>query len=329
MRPSVGKIGIDFLAGIFQVPPDIVAANLPMLAPLPTSPADLAHRKRVDEILSEDTEVWEERAGYLLFAEADATLVNDKMKLLLELRPDLEGTAVFDNTLHQNPATYGEVTTTGCRQIFYNMGMTGAYAASASSGDDAADNPEEAVSNAIHFIDMGSGVGKFAMQAYLELPRIASSKGVELAPARHENAVAAWKELQELAREIRHSIPDHSSLEDGVPDAKVEFIQGDLLEVDISEITHMYISSLCFTDDMMYQLGKRFERGDAPKLECMASIRQFPLLFERKGILDRISYKSVQKTFGFICREELVDMSWTDRGPGCTVYFYSKPPYTF
>ena len=158
----------------------------------------------------------------------------------------------------------------------------------------------------------------------MELPRVSSSIGIELAPLRHQHATSAWKELKSKAESIRRDIGCQDSAL--VQDATVQYTQGDFLEADLSEVTHMYVSSLCFTEDMMHQLAVKLEHG-APKLQCVATLRSFPMAFQKRGILDRKSYQVVDKMFGMIVRTEYVEMSWTDRiGTGCAVYVYTKVP---
>ena len=50
------------------------------------------------------------------------------------------------------------------------------------------------------------------------------------------------------------------------------------------------------------------------------------MVFEKRAILDRVSYELVYKTFGLIMTHHEVDMSWTQYRPnGCRVNFYKKP----
>lgn len=323
---SIINFGIHLVAGVFQLPPDIVASQIPMKAPFPTSPAEIAHRKAVDDILCDSSEIWSSNLGYMLDAAKDSKFVNDKMKSLevSALEDDLE-----KKQKSYRPSTYGEITTLGARQLFYHMGMTGDFK---SNKNDSNTEPEttaaETAHDKIEFCDMGSGVGKFVLQAYMELPRLSRSLGIELAPLRHQHAADAWVELKTTAETIRSDLgggkddPSASM----VQDATVQHTQGDFLEADISEVTHMYVSSLCFTDKMMHELAVKLEHR-APKLECVATLRAFPMKFMKRGILDRTSYQVVDKMFGMIPRKEYVEMSWTDRiGTGCLVYLYTKVP---
>lgn len=260
-----------------------------MMTPIPKSTAELEHRKAVDDFLTRNA--WPNIAGY---EEADRAVVDVQMS-----KRDKEG-------FKPKPSTYGETTPLGARQLFHYMGMT----------SDGLDNED------IVFVDMGSGVGKLVMQVYLELPRISRSIGIELAPLRHQAAVKAWSELEPVAKKIRAEIPIGGG---PISEADLELINGDFRESDLSEATHIYISSLCFTEDMMYQIAKKIEQ-DAPNVQCIATLCSLPSDFQRKGIRDRINFEVIYKTFGLIERTEFVEMSWTEySNTGSTVYIYSRP----
>ena len=207
------------------------------------------------------------------------------------------------------PGTYGEVTTIGARQLFYHMGISGTEA------------PTDKEDEPIVFMDLGSGVGKLVVQAYMELPRVSRAVGVELAPLRHQQALVAWKELEFSAQEIRTAREDATE----VREATLELLEGDIFETDVSKATHIYISSLCFSENMMHRLAAKLEK-EAPKLQCVATLKALPPSFRRKGVRDRVSYEVVMKTLGMIERTEYVEMSWTKHaGRGCEVFIYTKP----
>lgn len=169
--------------------------------------------------------------------------------------------------------TYGEVTSIGARRIACAMGI---------------DTIEEAP--AVNFVDLGSGVGKLVAQAFLEWPAVHSAVGIELSASRSEKARAAWGSLA-AAGEVRSlraaalatlargpssdgpavgSPSDHSD--------KVEFLEGDLLEFDISEATHVYASSLCFGEDLMRSLAARLGSGAGRTVRATATLRPFPVM---------------------------------------------------
>lgn len=294
---GVGSLGVQIAAALFQLPSDIVASQLPMAAPIPSSLAEVAQRKIVDDLMDEESEPWATFHGYEIDDDLNGDVVNEKM-------------AESKKIDHHKPSTYGEVTTKGARQLFYHMGMSGKVK----------DGPsDQQLRDEIIFYDLGSGVGKLVVQAYMELPRVSRAIGIELAPFRHQHAVAAWDELESSARDARDSRED-------TPKATVDFFQEDIFEADISKATHLYVSSLCFSDDMMHQLATKLEL-EGQNLQCIASIKPFPADFHWKGVRDRINYEVIEKVLklGMTQRSEFVEMSWTAAYErGCEVTIYTK-----
>jgi hypothetical protein len=175
------------------------------------------------------------------------------------------------------PSTYGEVTSLGARQLFDRMGMT---------------TPTTETSD-VFFMDLGSGAGKLVAQANLELKRPKRTVGVELAPSRHQAALEARNKLFTISYEsLSLNRPLSSTL---------EFIEGDLLQADISQATHIYVSSLCFTTNMMRQLEEKL-KTQASNLKCVASLQPFPGMGKANVIY--------------------IEMSWT-KPNGSPVYFYT------
>jgi len=184
------------------------------------------------------------------------------------------------STMGPNPSTYGEVTPLGARQLFQYMGMV-ATRGDLRMGD-------------VFFYDLGMGEGKLVIQAYLELPSsIRQAVGIELSPSRYQTAVAAWNTI------LRH---EPSVLDNG---RRLSLVQGDLFQQDLSHATHIFVSSLCFTEEMMEKLAIKL-KGDhesLPKVRCVATLKELP----------NFKYSRVEK----------VEMSWT-RPHGCSVYFYDS-----
>merc|ERR1711966_631440 len=162
-------------------------------------------------------------------------------------------------------------------------------------------NESAAATAPIVFMDMGSGVGRLVVQAYMELPRITKAIGIELAKFRHENALLAWDDIEVSARNVRraatvlpHCLETNSTacmVKEEEEEATVEFVEGDIFDADISQITHLYVASLCFSDEMMLQLGHKINR-EGKNLQCVATLTEFPREdFEWKGIKDSVSYE--------------------------------------
>jgi hypothetical protein len=237
--------------------------------------------------------------------------------------------------LAMKPSTYGEITPLGTRQLFGAMGLL-----------DRIPDPFAA-----HFVDLGSGTGKVVGQAVLELSStIDRATGVELSPSRHESATRAkqalikWLHRRQPNDKVDSdwysstsstsisSSSSRSSMEVNTIDKKLELIEGDLFDVDLSTATHIYIASLCFPDNLMIRLEEalcqRIARqhhhrdqdqtrngndtdddtndtaGEVAKLQWIATLRKFPN--DLGGIQPIIRF---------------MEMSWTSP-LGCTVYLY-------
>ena len=215
----------------------------------------------------------------------------------------------FDDTLFDTdgdsptPETYGEVTSLGARQLFRHIGLT----ADATQNE----HPE------YQFFDLGSGGGRLVVQAHLEMPSVVKSVGVELSHSRHKAAASMWGELKESgeARRIRAAAEESWGLGRSKTDPTVELHEGDLYALDISEATHIYVSSLCFSEDMLERLVEKIEL-EGGRLQVLASLRLLPLSKSdgRRNI----------RRLGRNPWSEFVEMSWTKgRGEGCPIYFYS------
>lgn len=194
-----------------------------------------------------------------------------------------------------NPSTYGEITFLGSRQLFHFMHIY------------------ENQNKPISFIDLGSGNGKLVVQAYLEVPKLRSVRGVELSPSRHQTALSSWTNIREEAKCIRNDtlscFDEKTSTEKKDSDVEVTLMQGDLFETDISEATHIYVASLCFSEEMMNDLGMKI-KNEGQNLVYVATLKPFPSSFEEAGFVREARY---------------VEMSWTKpRGIGGIVYFYSR-----
>ena len=76
--------------------------------------------------------------------------------------------------------------------------------------------------------------------------------------SRHQAAKIAWQKLVDSGRadDIRRRM---GKVEDSRIKAAecVHFYEGDLFGIDISDATHIYTSSLCFTDEMMVDLASK------------------------------------------------------------------------
>lgn len=227
-----------------------------------------------------------------------------------------------------NPFTYGEVTVLGARQLFKYMKMT------STDGEGG---------KRINFVDLGSGSGKLVSQAFLEIPFINRATGIELSHTRHMQSIEACENVQEDVHDLRtfarqNELGLHCSTEGNDYDgsrnngcfwdenAVLEFIEGDLFELNLcgananssqheGYYTHIFVASLCFTNQMMQKLGEKIvhennlQTDKKYKIQYVATLKKFPTKF---GIV-----------FGNP-KVYSIETSWTKPlGRGCNVYIYS------
>eukprot|EP00536_Pseudo-nitzschia_multiseries_P009755 jgi/Psemu1/24203/gm1.24203_g len=314
-----------------------------MIAPIPASWDEVQRRKLVDKILDDS---WENpNAGYEI-QPTDEWIVNNQQQQQLGgnsfdiLEQDMFGNGddyegVVSLATLEKPSTYGEITPLGARQLFGAMGLLGD-----STGRRGRQRQQQQQQSA-HFFDLGSGAGKLVGQAVLELPdkTIEKATGIELSPSRHESAINAREALLRWPRS--HS--DRSSFamypyisssngnsnyflseENFVRSTnKLELLQGDMFDVDISTATHIYIASLCFPHTLMLRLEEQLklimqspesqehsdsEEREMQRKECslqwVATLQPFP---NHLG--------GIRPTIRFM------EMSWT-KPLGCAVYLY-------
>ncbi|KAG7365806.1 histone methylation protein [Nitzschia inconspicua] len=172
----------------------------------------------------------------------------------------------------------------------------------------------------VHFYDLGSGAGKMILQMALELiddttaAAAASSStttitGVELSPTRHEAAQRAKETLLQL------SLQQNWGLSPTTLDA-VDFLQDDMVSIDLSRATHIYVASLCFPSWLLANLEEKILRectGDT--LQCIATLQRFPndlMMMQDKFV------SSFQKPL-----VQYMEMSWT-RPWDAAVYIYHR-----
>lgn len=92
------------------------------------------------------------------------------------------------------------------------------------------------------FYDLGSGIGKVTIQAYLDYP-FKKAVGIELSPTRCNHAISAYNMLK-----IKNAIAHHRTLE-----FKIE----DITKSDLNDATVIFMCSTCFPDDLMVKLTKK------------------------------------------------------------------------
>ena len=185
------------------------------------------------------------------------------------------------------PSTYGEITFLGSRQLFHYMELT---------EDDASEKSQPCT-----FMDLGCGGGKLLVQSYLELKNVDRIIGIELSNDRYQVAKKAWNKVNKEAKQLRTETM-------GANEASLKISKGDLYKIDISSATHIYVASLCFTEEMMERLARKIV-NEGENLKCVATLKAFPEEYE-----DRLGKPSIQ----------YLEMSWTQyKGTGSRVYFYN------
>jgi len=187
---------------------------------------------------------------------------------------------VGDDAEEDHPKTYGEVTPLGVRQLAWEMGI---------SNENCTINT--ASSRSMVFYDLGSGVGRLVTQLYLDQPHAIVDKavGVELAWDRHELAQQALVGIQ---NEVGCTDPPESDL---CP--PIRFIHGDATQVDWSDATHLFLSSLCFPDVVLESLQQTILQ--LPEVQVVAALNRLDWLLRNS-----IEWEE---------RQVHIQMSW---GPG-------------
>ncbi len=86
------------------------------------------------------------------------------------------------------------------------------------------------------FYDLGSGVGKSVVQAFLEYP-FSKAVGIELSPTRFKQAEVVAQKLKNRTLEFRNE----------------DFVMSDISDADV-----IYMASTCYPDELMNKLLDRF-----------------------------------------------------------------------
>lgn len=330
-------------AAILSVPPDVLAPYVPMLAPSSRNVYENELRDEVESALSgrcsralpfdDGRNLLEEDAPLFAISREEANYVNCDSGL--PSSTTLMGLYNNDDDATESPnsSTYGEITIVGARQLFHHMGLlthNNNHRKVAFESNRKNERPK------YHFYDLGSGGGRLVIQSYLELPSVVKSVGIELSPSRHKIATRTWDDLvrngdASRIRKLAIKSWDITNEEEQQNDeldhtialsSNVILHEGDLFGLDISQATHLYVSSLCFTDDMLERLVTKIE-DEGVSLQIVASLRRLPTSSNIDMNVSRVKSKRVV-SLGSKPWTEYIEMSWTKaRGDGCQVYFYS------
>mmetsp|Transcript_30031 Transcript_30031/g.96911 ORF Transcript_30031/g.96911 Transcript_30031/m.96911 type:complete len:295 (-) Transcript_30031:165-1049(-) len=153
---------------------------------------------------------------------------------------------------------YGECTADGARAIFDALGLYD-------------DDLDDDLDDAVVFADLGSGVGKLAAQAYVELPSVRKVLAVELAADRDRRAREAWKKF--VLSDEAGALAAQGGRTD-FDDKAVVFDCADVTsKADLDGVTHCYVANLCFDDDACRRLGQKlFDAKSIVKIAALKSL---------------------------------------------------------
>ncbi|KAG7365804.1 histone methylation protein [Nitzschia inconspicua] len=325
---SPSSVIAQIVASIFLCPSDVIERWIPMMEPLPRRWHEWQHRKFVDSMLqqvfSTNTNI-----GYQVQL-GDEWIVNNqqerqqRISRIVTKQPHQRITTSTDSiraTTNKNiimnsswdPSTYGEITTTGARQLIHAMNLLHPQENTIDNMDD--DNI------GVHFYDLGSGAGKLILQMAMELiddttaaasaattttTTTTTITGVELSPTRHEAAQRAKETLLQLSLQPNWGLSPTTL-------GAIDFLQDDLLSIDLSRATHIYVASLCFPSWLLANLEEKILRECTHTLECIATLQRFPNDLMMQGKCSSFQKPSVQ----------YMEMSWT-RPFGAAVYIYHR-----
>ena len=119
------------------------------------------------------------------------------------------------------------------------------------------------------FIDLGSGMGKLVIHFFLK-SNIKAAYGIELVPHLHQKAM-------EAANMLHHDLPCFYH------DARqLNFILGSFLDIPFKTATIALITSTCFTQSLLNELGVIIE--NTPSIHTVLSLHPI-------GTLQRLAFK--------------------------------------
>lgn len=136
--------------------------------------------------------------------------------------------------------------------------------------------------------DLGSGAGKVCIQVALSSP--AKAVGIELSKTRCE-----------LAQKIKQQLIEAGILTDI---HKLQFIEGNIKDYDLSPGTVFFMCSTCFSDELMKELTHQFLK--IPHTIKIVTLRELPLDHDNRfRLIDTLN----------------LPMSWSN---GSSVYVYQR-----
>lgn len=149
--------------------------------------------------------------------------------------------------------------------------------------------PSSNIKNGVLY-DLGSGVGKVCVQAYLDYP-FAKVVGIELSKKRYDASIDILQTLQEQGY-----IDKNRTL---------QFLNEDFMKSNISDATVIYMCSTCYSPELMGKLGEKFSKLK-PGLQVI-TLKSMPD-YEKYGLELIGEYK--------------LPMTWSKESGGSPVYVY-------
>lgn len=119
------------------------------------------------------------------------------------------------------------------------------------------------LSNEDVFVDLGSGLGKLALQVFLK-SHVKEVCGIEIVPELHVQALKA-------ALRVQSELPGFYQ-----GDRKLTFLCDDFLEISLATATVVLICSPCFSQDIVYSLGEKI--NNTPSIRTVLALRPMPTL---------------------------------------------------
>jgi len=113
------------------------------------------------------------------------------------------------------------------------------------------------------FVDYGSGLGKMVLQVFLK-SLVKAAYGIEIVPELYQHACNATQRLQQ-------DLPGFYQ-----QGRTLSFLSGDFLQVRIATATIAMVTSTCFSQSLLNQLGTIFEQ--TPSIHTVLSLRPFKTL---------------------------------------------------
>lgn len=111
------------------------------------------------------------------------------------------------------------------------------------------------------FYDLGSGIGKVALQLFLKTP-IKKACGVEASQTRNQYA-------EKVYEQVKKEFPDLY-----LGGRELSCKRTNFLEAGIHDATIIYTCSTCFSEDLLAEIGKLIDQ--CPNIRYVVSMKQIP-----------------------------------------------------